>query len=312
MLTDLVNGESGTGVFLCRRKDLKETAGGKPYFDLDVCDNSGMMNCKVWDVSRVQGEFGVGDAITVSFCVTEYDSRLQMKADLVQKAKEGTYHIESLCPTTQYDVDKLYTKVLDFVQMVKNEHLFKLLNYFFSDEDFVHRYIRSSAAVGIHHAFIGGLLQHSYMVTRLAYTAGQQYPFVNVELLITASLLHDIGKLHEISLFPANKFTNNGHYLGHVVEGQNMIRDACHEIAGFPPELCEKVCHCILAHHGELELGSPIKPVLVEALILSMCDNLDTRVEHFYEVISDKGKMSADGWSSKDFVLGTRLAETAI
>ena len=144
-----------------------------------------------------------------------------------------------------------------------------------------------ATAKSIHHGFIGGLLEHSLSVAKLCEYIAANYPVVNHDLLVTAAICHDIGKVDEISDFPQNDYTDEGQLVGHIVMGTMMIADKVREIPGFPPKLANELKHCILAHHGELEYGSPKKPALIEAMALAHADNMDAKLQTFTEIIRE-------------------------
>ena len=181
----------------------------------------------------------------------------------------------------------MYAELKALISSVKNEYLKKLLNSFFADEEFAKIFKNHSAAKTMHHGFVGGLLEHTLSVAKNCEFFAGRYEILNRDLLITAALLHDIGKVDELSAFPANNYTDDGQLLGHIVIGTVMIKEHIRMIDSFPAKLESELTHCILAHHGELEFGSPKKPALVEAIALSMADNLDAKMEMFTEAFSN-------------------------
>ena len=173
---------------------------------------------------------------------------------------------------------------------IKNSYLNKLLVKFFEeDEEFIKTFKGNSAAKTVHHGFIGGLLEHTLGVVRLCQYYSKAYPVLNRDLLITAAMLHDIGKTVELSAFPMNDYTDDGQLLGHIMIGAEMIHDMAKEIPGFPAKLESELKHCILAHHGELEYGSPKKPALAEAAALNLADNTDAKMETITEIFRSAG-----------------------
>ena len=162
-----------------------------------------------------------------------------------------------------------------------------------NDADFVQAFQKSSAAKAIHHGFIGGLLEHTLSVANLCDFLAKAYPRINRDLLISVAILHDIGKTRELSSFPENDYTDDGQLLGHIVMGSEMIAEKISQIPGFPATLAAEVKHCVLAHHGELEFGSPKKPALIEAVALNFADNTDAKLETMTEAFSAS---TGDGW----------------
>ena len=187
---------------------------------------------------------------------------------------------------------------------MENTYLSKLLTDFFvEDTEFIKVFKGNSAAKTVHHGFIGGLLEHTLSVVRLCDYYTKAYPILNGDLLITAAMLHDIGKTKELSAFPVNDYTDDGQLLGHIMIGAEMIHDKAREIPGFPARLESELKHCILAHHGELEYGSPKKPALAEAVALNMADNTDAKMETLTEIFRAAG-------NNKDWLGFNRLFES--
>jgi 3'-5' exoribonuclease len=190
-------------------------------------------------------------------------------------------------PCTDKDVKELYQELTCFIKSMKNEYLRTLAsNYFIENKDAAKAFVNHSAAKAVHHGFIGGLLEHTVGVTRMCDYIAKNYPVVNRDLLLTAAMFHDVGKIQELSTFPENDYTDAGQLLGHIYIGAELVGNLAAGIPGFPEKLKHELMHCILAHHGELEFGSPKKPALVEALALSMADNLDAKLETMTELFA--------------------------
>ena len=274
-------------------------------------DKTGTLDAKVWDLSNAIAHFEAMDFIKVDGQITVYNNNLQMNVRRIQKAQEGTYDESEYMPYTKYNVEEMYTELLGFINSVKNEYLSKLLKSFFvDDENFVKRFKKHSAAKAVHHNFIGGLLQHTLAVTKMCDFLASSYDIINRDLLITASICHDIGKLHELSKFPENDYTDEGNLLGHIVMGAMMVRDKANEIEGFPPLLQSELEHCILAHHGELEYGSPKKPQLVEAVALSFADNTDAKMESFRA--EAESSVTETGWIGYSKWFDSNIRKTTV
>ena len=175
------------------------------------------------------------------------------------------------------------------------------------DRNFIHSFAQHSAAKTVHHSFVGGLLEHTLSVTRFAAYLADSYPAINRDLLISAALLHDIGKTQELSFFPMNEYTDDGQLLGHITIGAEMIHDKASAIEGFPALLETELKHCILAHHGEYEYGSPKKPALIEALALNLADNADAKLETMTEALENAGP---DNWLGFNRFFDSNLRKT--
>jgi 3'-5' exoribonuclease len=231
----------------------------------------------------------------------------------VRKVSEGEYDPKDYLPVSDKDIDEMYGELLGFVNSVKNTYLNKLLNRFFvEDEDFAKRFKAHSAAKSVHHGFIGGLLEHTLSVTKLCDYYAQNYPVINRDLLLTAAMFHDMGKLDEIAPFPVNDYTDNGNLLGHIVMGSEMLGDAAREIEGFPKDLLMQLKHCILAHHGELEYGSPKKPSLIEAVALNMADNTDAKLETMKEILTGAKASEEGNWLGYNRFFEASIRKTTV
>ena len=188
----------------------------------------------------------------------------------------------------------MYRELSDYVNSVQNPHLRKLLVAFFGSQDFAGKFKGHSAAKRVHHGFMGGLLEHTLSVVKMCDHYTQLYPYLKRDLLLTAAAFHDVGKLKEISDFPTNDYTDSGQLLGHIVMGCELVGYGCRTIQGFPKKLATELQHCILAHHGEYEYGSPKKPAIPEALALNLADNADAKLESMKEIMKAAG--SNNGW----------------
>lgn len=286
-IKDLADGNRIQGIYLCKQKTSTETKNGKPYDSIILMDKTGILDCKVWDpYSPGIREYEAGDFIEVYGDVITFNNAKQAKLTRIRKAEENEYDPADYMPCTEKNVDEMFGEILAYIGSIKNPYLKKLLEMFFvEDKDFASKFKKNSAAKTVHHGFIGGLLEHTLSVTNLCEFYCNAYPILKRDLLLTASICHDIGKIREISDFPANDYTDEGQLLGHIVMGSEMVSEKVKEIPDFPPKLANELKHCILAHHGELEYGSPKKPALVEAVALSFADNTDAKMETFKELL---------------------------
>lgn len=299
-------------VFLLRKVMQGTTKAGKPYFTYQLQDSSGSIDGKVWTPDRPEfEEVSEGDFVVVSGEVTSFNGQLQLRLDQVGTAEPGTYDPKKFFPASDKDPEEMYKEILRLVESVKTDYMHALLVSFFGDEDFKKRFLFHSAAKSVHHGFIGGLCEHTLSVAQNCNFIAKHYEFLDRDLLVTAALLHDIGKLDEIAPFPQNDYTDDGQLLGHIVIGTEMIRDRIREEGIRFPEVKEReLLHCILAHHGELEFGSPKKPAIAEALALSFADNLDAKMETFREAVSSIAPGSTE-WKGYNRFLETNIRRTA-
>lgn len=285
-IRELREGMRIAGVYLCKFRQSAVTKNGKPYENVILQDRTGTIDAKIWEPNSVGiEEFDSLDYIDIVGDVTSFAGALQVSVKRLRKAGEGEYDPADYLPSSRFKTEEMYRELLSCVESVKNPFLSELLkSYFVRDEAFIRAFQRSSAAKSVHHGFIGGLLEHTLSVTRLCSYYAKTYPILNRDLLITAAILHDVGKTRELSAFPSNDYTDDGQLLGHIMIGVEMIHDRAREISGFPEKLENELKHCILAHHGELEYGSPKKPALAEAVALNLADNTDARMETLREL----------------------------
>ena len=307
----LREGERINEIYLCKSKQAALTKSGKPYDNVLLQDKTGTLDAKIWDPGSVGiDEFDALDYIAVTGDVTSFQGNLQLSIKRVRKVGEGEYEPENYLPVSDKDIDEMYQEMMGYIASVKNPYLSRLLHMFFDDADFAKAFKFHSAAKSVHHGFVGGLLEHTVSVTRNCNYFAQNYPFLNRDLLLTAAMFHDIGKLKELSTFPANDYTDAGQLLGHIMIGAEWIGEKIREIDGFPEVLANELKHCILAHHGELEYVSPKKPALVEALALSFADNLDAKMETVREVLAGVPENNLQ-WQGFNRLLDTNIRRTS-
>lgn len=308
-LGELREGENITGIYLCKRKQILKTKAGKTYDSLLLQDKTGTIDAKIWDLSSGIDNFDELDYIQVDAAITSFQGSLQMNVRRLRKAREGEYNTADYLPVSERDREEMYQELVGFAAQVKETNLRKLLHIFLEeDAQLAAAFKNHSAAKSVHHGFVGGLLEHTLGVTKLCMFFAGAYPILNQDLLITAAILHDIGKLKELSFFPANDYTDEGQLLGHIYIGAEWIAKQAGKIPGFPRKLLVELQHCILAHHGELEYGSPKKPALVEAMALNFADNVDAKMETMKELF--KANPDNQGWLGYQKLLESNIRKT--
>ena len=309
-IREFKEGDRITGVYLCKHKQAAVTKNGKPYENVILQDKTGTLDAKIWDPNS-QGidDFDAMDYIEIMGDVTSFAGALQISIKRARKAGEGEYDPGDYLPVSARDRDEMYRQLMSYVNSVKNKWLSALLKYFFVENpEFMRAFQFSSAAKSVHHGFVGGLLEHTLSVAGLCEHYTKMYPYLNRDLLITAALFHDMGKTRELSLFPVNDYTDDGQLLGHIMIGAEMVHDAIRQIPGFPAKLESEMKHCNLAHHGELEYGSPKKPALAEAAALNLADNTDAKLETLREIF-DSAK-DASGWLGYNRLFESNIRKT--
>lgn len=310
-INTLREGDTIREIYLCKGKRSAETRNGKPYDNLILQDKTGTLDGKVWDPnSHGISDYDEKDFIDVYGEVISYNGNLQLNIKQLRVAGEDEYNAADYMPTSEKSVDGMYAELLGYVSQVENPYLQQILQYYFvKDEDFIKNFKAHSAAKSVHHGFAGGLLEHTLSVVKLCEYYVGAYPILNKDLLFTAAICHDIGKTKELSTFPENDYTDDGQLLGHIVIGTEMMSDAIREIPDFPPKLASELKHCILAHHGELEFGSPKKPALAEALALNFADNTDAKMQTLIEIFKDKDTKE---WLGFNRLFDSNLRKTSI
>lgn len=285
----LREGERVNEIYLCKNKQSALTKAGKPYEALILQDKTGTLDAKIWEPGSVGiDDFDRFDYINVVGDITSFQGALQLNVKRVRKAAEGEYEPKEYLPVSEYNVDEMYEQLLGYIKQMENPYLKKLAGSFFiEDADFAKRFKFHSAAKSVHHGFVGGLLEHTLSVTKLSAYFADNYKILNKDLLVCAAMFHDIGKLEELSTFPENDYTDEGQLLGHIMIGAMEIAERIKTIDDFPVKLAHEMEHCILAHHGELEYGSPKKPALPEAVALSYADNIDAKMETMRELLAN-------------------------
>ena len=262
-IKDYSDGDRVFDIYLCKHKTSAVTKNGKPYDTAVLQDKTGTIDAKIWDPNNAGiAEFDSLDYIEVYGEINNFQGTLQVNVKRIRKCQEGEYDPADYLPVSKFNIEEMYTELLGYIDRIENKYLKQLLEEFFKkDENFIKAFKQSSAAKTIHHGFVGGLLQHTLSVTRLCDYYCTAYPLLKKDLLIAAAICHDMGKTKEISLFPQNDYTDDGQFLGHIVIGVEMVGEKIRQIPGFPPVLANELKHCILAHHGEYEFGSPKKPL---------------------------------------------------
>lgn len=285
-IKDLKDAMSVREIYLVKQKNTAVTKNGKDYWNVILQDKTGTIDAKVWNLDSPSiVDFEAGDFIQIYGSVTTFNGVLQIKIDQTLIAREGEYDPAEYLPVSSKGIDEMWQQLLGYIDSVKNPNLNRLLKIIFVEDSVLsEKFKKSSAARSVHHSFIGGLLEHTVSVARNCDYMAANYPVLNRDLLISAALLHDVGKTKEFSPFPENDYTDEGNLLGHIVMGAQMVEAACVQIPDFPATLKAELEHCILAHHGKLEFGSPKVPALVEAVALNFADDMDAKMEIFTEI----------------------------
>lgn len=309
-IKDMTEGERIQNVYLCKYKQSAVTKNGKSYENVILQDKTGTLDAKIWEPNSMGiDDFEAMDYVDVMGEVTTFNGARQLNIKRIRKVSEGEYNPADYLPVSSRNIEDMYRELMGYAAKIRNPYMKKLVDSFFiEDVEFVKKFKNHSAAKTVHHGFVGGLLEHTLGVTRICSFFTEHYEVLQYDLLIPAAMFHDIGKMWEISAFPENDYTDDGQLLGHIIIGTEMLSEQIRKIPDFPEKLASELKHCILAHHGELEYGSPKKPALLEALALSFADNTDAKLETMMEALRSAGDNS--GWLGYNRFLESNLRKT--
>jgi len=267
--------------YLVLSKQQRTTRTAKPYLSLILGDNSGQIESRVWDPtdSRIAQDFAKGDVIKVRAAVSKFEGVLQLKIERLRKLVSSEFDRADLLPATTYNINELWQKLEAAVASFSDLDLQRLITAVLADRNIREAFIEAPAAKQLHHAWLGGLLEHVVSLIGLADRVVPHYPMLMRDLILTGVILHDIGKIHELSWQTGFEYTLQGQLLGHIQIGAAMVEKTMDSLPDFPPRLKTLVLHVILSHHGKLEFGSPKLPMIPEALMLNFLDDMDAKMQ---------------------------------
>jgi 3'-5' exoribonuclease len=296
--------------FVVTTKQIKSKKSGGPYLALTLSDRSGQIEAKMWDnVEHALDAFEQDDFLKVKGLLNRYKNRFQLTIHKLRKLEDSEVEFADYLPKTAKDIDELWRTLGSFVDSFQHPHLKALVRAFMSDREIAEAYRKAPAAKSLHHACIGGLLDHVVSLCNSCDLVARNYPQVDRDLLLTGAFLHDIGKIHELAYTRSFSYTSRGQLLGHMVIELEMLQAKIAQIAGFPEELKTLLEHLVISHHGEYEFGSPKLPMFPEALLLHYLDDLDSKMEsmraHF-----EREAESDSAWTSYNASLGRTLLNT--
>ena len=294
-IKDFKDGDRVFDIYLCKHKQSAVTKNGKPYDSVILQDRTGTIDAKIWEPNNAGiDDFDALDYVEVYGDVSSFQGALQVSVKRVRRCREGEFNPADYLPVSKKGIEPMYAELKGIINSLSNPYLKKLMqSIFVEDKAFIKAFCNSSAAKSIHHGFVGGLLEHTLSVTKLCDYYCSAYPILKRDLLLSAAMCHDIGKARELSAFPENDYTDEGQLLGHIVMGSEMVGEKIRAIDGFPKVLGNELRHCILAHHGKLEYGSPKTPALIEALALNYADDTDAKIQTFTAML---GAGPGKGW----------------
>jgi len=285
------------GVFLVKTMNLANTKTGKPFLSLTLMDKTGEIPAKIWDNALTLKDACTPDNfIAIAGQAQLYRNAMQLTINRLSATNKEKVDMADFLPTTTADVNALWEELLKSIESIEDQELRTLLTNVFNETGFADHFKRSPAAKHMHHAYLGGLLEHTVAITRLAEKVCCLYPDINKDLLLAGVILHDIGKMDEFSKESLSfDYSTQGRLEGHLVMGAELVSRHAADIPGFSPEKISLLKHLILSHHGRLEFGSPVLPMTIEALVLNLLDDLDAKVNYFHRLGSQAGE--AYQWS---------------
>jgi len=299
-----------TSSFVVTAKQIKSKKSGEPYLDLTLADRTGQIQAKMWDnVDEVSGAFEQDDIIKVKGLINRYNQRWQLTIHKLRKMEESEADFGDYLPKTLKDVDAMWAELGEFVASMEDEHLRKLIEAFMADEKIATAYKQAPAAKTLHHAFIGGLLEHVVSLFHSCDLIVRNYPIIHRDLLLTGAFLHDIGKVHELAYARSFAYTTEGQLLGHMIIELEMLHAKIALVPGFPDDLKILVEHLIISHHGQYDFGSPKLPMFPEALMLHYLDDLDSKMEAMRAQMERDAEMESP-WTSYNSSLARPLLNT--
>ncbi len=295
-------GQEFEDFFLIESVEIKKHRTGEPYLRLVVSDRTGTLPILWWKPLKDTdlSVFKKGRVVFIQAYVEIFQGNVQPKIRFMRQAENGEFAEEKFISKSRFDIEEQFTKLLEIIDSIRNSYLKKLLEAIFYNDEISSVFTKAPGGKFIHHASIGGLIEHTLGVVEICEVVAKRYKSIDRDLLITAAVLHDIGKIHEYSMDIAIDRTDEGILLGHIYTGSEFIAKMIAEIEDFPKELKVKLIHCILSHHGEYEYGSPKKPKTLEAVALHYADALDSKVKGYEEHI-ERELGENKGWTKRHF-----------
>jgi 3'-5' exoribonuclease len=297
-VADIKDRDPVKGVFLVKEKIMAMAKNGKPYMNLRFMDKSGEVDAKLWDnTDALDKLFDKNDFVRVRGKASVYMNKMQVVVAEISRVPDEEVNLADFLPESPRSIGEMRQELRDVVGTLANTHLRGLMEAFLADEPLMDQYCKAPAAKGMHHVYLGGLLEHSLALVRLIRAIVPLYEGINEDLLVVGALLHDVGKIHEMSYERAFDYTDAGKLLGHITIGVELVEDKIRQVNGFPRELALLLKHMLLSHHGQYEFGSPKRPKTVEATILNYLDDMDSKINGIRTHIA-KEAASSSRWTA--------------
>lgn len=279
-VSDLQANQPAQGTFLVTHKEVRQKKSGEPYLSLTLADRTGDLDAKMWDnAAEVAEAFERNDFVHIKGHLQVFQNRPQLTVHKLQPVAESAVDLADYLPASKRDRDEMFRELEGWIAGIGNPHYRGLLQGLFANEAVAVAYRTAPAAKTVHHAWIGGLIEHVLSLCHLAKFAAAHYRDIDFDLLLSGVILHDIGKIHELEYARSIRYTDAGQLLGHIQIGMQMVSDQIARMPDFPPRQRDLLLHLILSHHGQLDFGSPKVPAFPEALLLHLLDNMDSKME---------------------------------
>lgn len=296
-IDSLVDKSQVQSAFMVQNKNLNSDKNGKNYLSLMLTDKTGSINAMAWDnVEQINNSISIGDVVLIKAHVQSYQSRLQLIVHTVKKLESEAYHIEDFIKESMHNPEELFLQLKQIISTIQNDNIRQLVESVITAEDFKLKLLKAPAAKTIHHAYVGGLLEHIVSICKIMDFLATHYTHLDRDLLIFGAIFHDIGKVWELEVTDGIQYTNRGRLIGHMQIACEMIDEHSRKIMLFPEELKDILKHIILSHHGRLEYGSPKRPKFLEAMVIAMIDDLDSKINTLQNFMLDEAK-SDTSWS---------------
>jgi 3'-5' exoribonuclease len=309
-VTDLNPDAHVQTTFLVQARERKIARTGSAYLDLELRDSSGVMRAKLWDCDRHTLDFEVEDIVEVDGVVEDYQGMAQIRVRKISRCSPDEVDVFDYLPRSRREPAEMYATLVDRLRRVPEGPLRVLLLSILEDPSIAEKYTRAPAAMSYHHAFLGGLLEHVLSLVQLGDQVCDHYEFLRRDLLLAGLVLHDVGKIEELSFSRGFRYSTRGQLLGHISIGLEMVQEKMRQIPGFPAELKGQIEHIILSHHGKVEFGSPKEPMFPEALLVHFLDEIDSKLEAMRAQYATDQDRPGD-WTARNPALRRELLKIA-
>jgi 3'-5' exoribonuclease len=297
-VNEIKDNDQVDSLFLVKEKSSGITKTGNAYLKLKLVDHSGEIEGRIWtSVETFADSFGKDDFVHIMGKAVSFQEHLQLNITQIERIGEEEILCSDFFPTAEKDIDEMFHSLIEISQQIKNPHLSQLLQLFWEDESFIKRFKMAPASKWLHHNYLGGLLEHTFSLVQLVLKNVSHYIGLNLDLLLTASILHDLGKADELSYHRSFDYSDEGRLLGHIILGLEKVEDKIRQLPDFPKDLSTLLKHLLLSHHGQYIWGSPKRPMTLEAVMLHYLDDMDAKMNGIQQFIK---KQVPDGsrWSA--------------